>query len=367
MTARPSYRVERVEPDRARADLERLWDCNLTVDGGVAAKFDWLYRDAPVRSDAVFLLHAGDGPAVGTAGVIAREVQLGGQVARAGVLADLAVDKAHRSVGPALALVREVKTWAAGEFALLYGFPNKLAEGVFKRVGYQQLGAMARYARPLRHRQYAGKLRDEHLQRLPEAARAWLIDAVQQPAFAVVAGAALDVAKLSRDAKAALLATRLQHDRATVPDARFDALWASARASYSICTARTAAFLAWRFPPRPGRWWRLAIERGTGALRAYAVIDQVDGIAHVRDLFGHRDDLIALIDRLPLALYRAGASSISLRYFGARWLSDAILARGFALRQADRMIAVAAGVALAGGPALVDPGAWHLTDADEDT
>lgn len=370
MNARPTYRVARARPADAQADLERLWAANLQVEGGVRAKFEWLYRDAPLAPDTVFLLHTGDEPAVGTAGVGVRAMQLGDHDVRAGLLADLAVDRAHRSVGPALALVREAKAWAGSEFALLYGFPNRLAEGVFKRVGYQALGQIARYARPLRHADYAGRLEEKDLASAPAAARPWLLKAARTPAVAALAGVAIDLAKLARGVPAAVAATgRLRHDVAAAPDPRFDALWARARGEYTIVAARTARFLAWRFPARAERRWHLAIDRSSGALRAYAVVDVQDGVAHVRDLFGHRDDVLAVLDRLPLALYRAGASSISLRYLGAAWLADAIVARGFALRQADRMIAVAAGTAVPreGTPSVLDAGAWHLTDADEDT
>jgi len=367
VTARPGYRVVRARPDQVRAELERLWADNLTVEGGVRAKYDWLYRDAPLPADAVFMLRTDDGAAVGTAGIGMRDVQLGGRLVRAGVVADLAVDKAHRSVGPALALVREAKQWGEGAVALLYGFPNKLAQGVFKRVGYQQLGAMARYARPLRHRQYAGRLEERHLHRAPAALRGWLIGAAQQPGLALAAGLALDARKLGRDLPRAWAARQLKHGFVEGPDARLDALWARARGEYAIVAARTLRFLAWRFPPRPGRTWRLAVERGTDALRAYAVVDRVDGIAYIRDLFGHKADVVTLLDRLPLGLYRTGAASMSMRYLGASWLSEALLARGFAVRQADRMIAIAPGLPVAGGPELRDVSAWHLTDADEDT
>src|SRR5687768_3975819 len=125
----PRYVVERRPVAEVEADLRRLWDDNLTVAGGVARKFAWLYREAPDL--------------------------------RAGVLADLAVDRPHRSVGPALALAREAKAWTLGNLDLAYGFPNKLAEGVFKRVGYKVLGTMPRYARVLRHAGYAARVTEE--------------------------------------------------------------------------------------------------------------------------------------------------------------------------------------------------------------
>lgn len=373
MTARPAYRVERARPADVRQDLERLWGANLQVDGGVAAKYEWLYRDAPFAAEAVFVLRAGDGPPVGTAGVGVRTFQLDGDVRTlhtAGLLADLAVDKAHRSVGPALAMVREVKAYATGAHALAYGFPNQLAQGVFKRAGYQALGTITRYARPLRHAGYADRIEERDLARVPEALRGRLLAAAKVPALARLGGAAFDAVQLARGAPAAASAAarlRLDHDD-EAPDGHFDDLWARARGEYRVVAARSARFLAWRFPPAAGRSWLRAVDRRTGKLRAYATIELQDGTAHLRDLFGHHDDVIALLDRLPIALYRAGATSASIRYLGAPWLANAIMARGFAARQSDRMIAVATGAGLPAGAAssVLDPEAWHLTDADED-
>ena len=72
----PTYAVERCAPAAVRADLERLWDANLTLESHPADKFAWLYAEAPRRPDAVFVLRA-DGAAVGTAGVGVRPFQLG--------------------------------------------------------------------------------------------------------------------------------------------------------------------------------------------------------------------------------------------------------------------------------------------------
>ncbi|MBK9036085.1 MAG: hypothetical protein IPL61_33380 [Myxococcales bacterium] len=364
----PSYRVEPAPPLAVRAELERLWRDNLTLEAHPADKFAWLYLEAPEPPATAFVLTA-DGAAVGTAGVGVRRFQVGAGSGKAGLLADLAVDKAHRSVGPALALVRAGKAFVDAEFDLAYGFPNKLAEGVFKRAGYRPLGVIGRYALPLRHRAFAARVDDAAVARAPASLRPWLLRAAQVPALAAVAGAAVDVAQLTRKVPAAIAAIRrLRLVTAARPDGRLDGLWASARASYQVVAERSARFLAWRFRPRPERTWWLACDRPSGDVRAYAVVDLVDGMAHVRDLFGHKDDVIALIDRLPLAMYRAGASSLSMRYLGAPWLVTALTERGLTERASNRMIAVTAGArAAAAARALItDVGAWHLTDADED-
>lgn len=366
----PAYHVERVRPEDVADDLRSLWDRNLTVEGGVRAKFDWLYRAAPLGSDDVFLLVAADGTRVGTAGVGVRAMQLGERTGTAGLLGDLAVDKAHRSVGPALALTRAVKEWALANHDIAYGFPNKLAAGVFKRVGYQTLGMIQRWALVLRHASYAARVRELELDRIPPAARDLLYRAIDLPGVVALAGFAVDVGHFARRMPATLAAARqFKLTCSPEPDPAVDELWARARHEYDICSHRTHAVLAWRYPARPERSWWHVYARATGELRAYAVIDRAGNHAYVKDLFGHKPDILALLDLLPAAKYRRGAHSLSIRYLGAPWLSDALAAHGFQPRQADRMIAVATGKALSADLCahVSNVEAWHLTDYDEDT
>lgn len=362
------YRVITAAPTEARDDLERLWQDNLTLEAHPADKFAWLYLEAPDAPDAVLVLTA-DGAPVGTAGVGIRRFQLGDELGRSGLLADLAVDRAHRSVGPALALVRAGKALVDEHYQLAYGFPNKLAEGVFKRAGYQALGTVGRYAQPLRRAAFVDRLDQAALTEVPTALRPWAQRAAQVPALAAAAGLAADVVSLApRALAAATTVSRTRFEARPRPDAGLDELWARARSEYQVIAERTHRFLAWRMGPRPERTWHLARDRATGALRAYAVVDVVGGVAHIRDLFGHRAEVTALLDYLPLVAYQAGATSLSMRYLGAPWLVEALTARGFAPRTSTRMIAVSVGAttSAAARARILDPSAWHLTDVDED-
>ena len=363
-----AYRVLTAAPTEARDDLERLWQDNLTLEAHPADKFAWLYLEAPEPPEAVLLLTA-EGAPVGTAGIGIRRFQLGDESGRAGLLADLAVDRAHRSVGPALALVRAGKALVDERYQLAYGFPNKLAEGVFKRAGYQALGTVGRYAKPLRRATFVGRLDQAALAEVPTALRPRAQRAAQIPAVAAAAGLAADVAALApRALAAASTATRTRFEARPRPDAGLDELWARARGDYQVIAERTHRFLAWRMGPRPERTWHLVRDRATAAILAYAVVDVVDRVAHVRDLFGQRAEVAALLDYLPLVTYQAGATSLSMRYLGAPWLAEALTARGFAPRASSRMIAVSVGAttSAAARARILDPAAWHLTDVDED-
>lgn len=369
-----------MRPADARADLLRLWTENLQLEGSSEAKYAWLYQDAPLPPDDVFLLKAtleGATSTVGTAGVGMRRFQIGESApdVTAGLLADLAVDKAHRSVGPALSLVREVKSFAVGTHAMAYGFPNALAEGVFKRVGYQVLGTIGRYARVLRHAEYAARVRELELSKVPPAARELLYKVAEQPLFAAMAGAAVDMAQLARRSPAAIEAARRLRVEQTpaLDEIAVDALWARARGEHAVIAHRTGAVLRWRFAAATHRTWYAGYSRDTSrGLRAYALVEtRDDGVAHVKDLFGHKPDMIGLLDLLPGLVYRTGATSLSMRYLGAGWLKAALLERGFSERESKRMIAVgvpegADEIAERVRSTVMRPESWHLTDFDED-
>jgi hypothetical protein len=364
------YRIERAAPADARDALARIWSANLTLEADAATKYRWLYEEAPDRPSVVFLLVAEGAAAhaVGTAGVGLRRVVANGVELRAGLAGDLAVDREHRSVMPALTLVREAKAWALAELDLVYGFPNRSAEGVFKRAGYKPLGTIGRYVRVLRHAGYVDRIGDAELARLPARLRPAARTALAGPAGAVIARG-VDVAVLARDLPALARTRDLELAWGERADPRLDQLWAAAREDHAVVGARTARFVDWRFfrGASVARQLVLATDK-SGAPRAYAVIEQAGDVAIVRDLFGHRTAIPALLDRLAPALYRRGAASISIRYLGASWLADVLRARRFTLRQQDRMIALAVSNRLDAGIAarVTDVESWHLTDADED-
>lgn len=372
---RPTYSVERVAPEQARDELLRLWADNLKIVGGVDRKFDWLYREAPELPDSVFLLAADrDGARqwVGTAGVGVRAVRVLGTELRGALLADLAVDREHRSVMPALALVRAVKAWALGEggAGLAYGFPNQHAEGVFKRIGYQPLGTIGRWARVLRHASYASRVKDASIPRMPAAVRRVVDRAADVRAIAAVAGGAVDVVRLAAIAPTAVQAARkIKLAWLDTADERIDQIWDGAKDDYDVCGVRSARFLRWRFPAAEGLSIAIATARGDGIPQAYVVVENVDGVAHLRDLFGVREAVGWLLDLLVPALYPRGAVSLSVRYLGAPWLVEALESRGFVARHSERLITV--GVTDRLDPerraAITTAARWHLTDADEDT
>jgi hypothetical protein len=358
------YAIALVEASQARDDQLAVWERNLALPVSARRRFDWLYRDNPAGAGRLAVLQdrpGADGAAVGTAGYGRRGLSVAGAPRTAAVLADLAVDRAHRTAMPALMLARELRREVLAHSDVVYAFPNEHAGPLLLRLGYRALGVTRRFALPLRHgRHVTARLRSRlgpRLSRLVGRAAGFGLDAAHAAIVSARAGA------VWRDYRLVFVA-----DAAAALDARFDRLWEAARGDYPIVGVRDAAFLRWRFVARPEGPLQLVLllARG-GGLRGYAVLDRVTEAVHIRDLFAREADLDPLLRLLSGALARRKAASISLRLCGAPGLVETLLALGFRERSDHRTIIVDAGTASAAAIGRVDAASdWYLTDADED-
>jgi hypothetical protein len=349
------YVVSRVDPRSVEPDLIRIWHDNLPVLGDVRAKLRWSYHDAPERPAFVYVLAAveRDRPprVVGSAGVAVRRFSgIAGEL-RVALGCDLAVDPPHRTLQPALQVVREVRRDTGTEFDLTYNFPNRHARGLYARAGYHNLGAMTRYVRVLQTAPYLAR----HLPR----------------PLARVAAAPVDFATRARHVLPIQRATRrFRVEWLDEVDERFDALWRTARPTYGIIGRRDASWLRWRCIANPSGKARVAalVDRRSATLRAYAIVQQTDDVVHLRDLFGlpgHVDSLLTLL--CPL-LRATGASSVSVAYLGSASMVELLAKHGFSAREADRHVYVGVGNKITGvdRTRALDAESWHLTDYDED-
>ena len=150
----PGYRVEDGLLVRDGDAAVAVWRSSLGNAAGRAAKLEWFYRAAPDGAHLKVLRAGAAREIVGTAGVGWRRMRMDGRGLRAGLLADMAVQAAHRTLGPAMQLQRAASDRALEGGDLAYGFPNANAVPVVKRLGYVHAGDMVLYARALRHAPY---------------------------------------------------------------------------------------------------------------------------------------------------------------------------------------------------------------------
>jgi hypothetical protein len=354
MTSTPTaYAASESDLDSVAEDLVRLWSANLLTMGAEAPrKLDWYYRSAPTGPGRAIVLRArndqGDS-IVGCQGIGFRRMMRGDEPLRVALLADLSVDKRHRTHFPALTLVRQARAVAASAADFQYAFPNQAAVGLFRRTGYRALGDMVRYARVLRSSPYLAPL-------------------VRVPLLARVGGAVLDAADAALRALPRLRAgARFRLAFAGEPDARLDALFDEARRRHGVIADRGRDFLRWRFFTRAGAA-ELAtlVRRRDGALRAYAVVVRQGDAAQLADFLAASEaELEALLSLLLPALRARGCSSASVRFLGTARIPRLLERLRFRRRSADRTIVVAEGRE-ALSPALTDVESFYLTDADED-
>ncbi|MBM3267548.1 MAG: hypothetical protein FJZ01_07865 [Candidatus Sericytochromatia bacterium] len=354
-----TYQVAAWEGDRLDPSLEGLWRDSLAIHGDLAARFRWLYQDNPAGRGAVYALLERTADLVGCAGLVPRRFRTAAGPLGAAMYGDFAVAPAHRTLGPALALQREVGRHVDRERHFGYGFPNAAAAGVFRRLGHVQVGLMTRYARVLR---VAPHLRHAAARPLRLAAGLGaMADRVYEALGRVRRRVKRDSTPLEWLAE---------------PDARCDDLYARAARYLPIVGDRGREALAWRFFSRPGSTCRLAAlgNPAGGALRGYAVVACASvpsgrPVAEIKDFLAASEaDLVVLLERVCEDLAAEGFSSASLRFLGSSCVTASLLAARFERRAEERMFLVQAGESRGSSlpAAFLDRESWYLTDADED-
>ena len=345
--AAPSYLACTGEVAREREAVISVWHGNLGQPARHAGKFDWFYRACPFGEPLIQLLrHAPTATWVGTCAAGPRRMLWQGREIRAGVLVDMAVDAAHRTLGPAMMLQSALMAAAADRFDLLYGFPNRKSLPVVRRLGYVELGQLPRFTRVLRYRDYLGRI----VPRWLAVPLAWLLDGLTA----------------TRDRLRDALHAPIQAQWHTRVDPRMDELWRASWHGDGPIAIRDCAFLRWRFDQAPLAQTRyLMLSNAGDTLRAWFACQVEGNTLRVRDFWSleaasgvRRSDVHALLR----AARRDGCSAVSVEHAGAPGALRGWLAAGFRLRGQRPII----GRWLEARGCDMPAATFHLTAADED-
>lgn len=142
-----SYEVIKADIHRDRRAIIEFWDSHN--DKKLGPKFDWIYTSNPDGEASTFLLkHSELEGYVGMASVFPRKFAIKNETYTGGIQGDFYIQSKHRTFGPALMLIRAILN-AITELDLdfLYAFPNRKAEPIFRRAGYEYLGSTKKYIR----------------------------------------------------------------------------------------------------------------------------------------------------------------------------------------------------------------------------
>lgn len=346
------YTIRTGDAAQDRGELIALWRRNL-ADADRERRYVGLYENNPAGKGRFWLAVDETGRAAGAAGLLFRKVSLRGSGILSGVTADFVVDRNNRGLGPATGLQRRLLA-ESGPTAFVYGFPNRRAEPVQRRVGFQILGPMHRWVKILRSERTARKWLPS-----PPAARA--VSFALDPALALI----------SRERRRRRTPGVLS-ETVRSPDHRFDRLWEKLSNSLPILGDRSAAFLQWRYRGNPNRPYEiLAVSRKADREIFGFVIYRMsaDGICGVMDLSAENleDALEITLQEFCLRMREKPVAAISLCYFGNRKFEE-ILARWNFCKRMDRqnvVLWISPEISTEERAFLLDPNHWHLLEGDD--
>ena len=349
------YQIRQANFPRDREVVVGLWRGNLGSPTRLEWKFTWFYEASPTGWPLTLLLQC-QGPgdtgesneAVGAATAGRRSMFLDGQVVEAGLLVDLAVDPAHRTLYPALTLQKAMRRTGLLGFHFLYGFPNQKAAAVFARAGYTAVGSMVRYVRVLRHAPYLAR------QGIPRAA-ARLLGIVVDSGIRLV------------EALRQLGSARPELLPATFEDPVLEEILGRDGWKDAVHGARSGEFLRWRFAADEGHRYELLLsrERSASQFAGFWVLEQQGEVLCVCDCSPG-----LLIDKGISMHWRGlfdwargrGATSVSFACLAPPGVVRALLDIGMTPRGSRPVFAAFPEAE----PDSGKPGAWLLTSADED-
>jgi hypothetical protein len=215
-----------------RDDVLRLWQANMSdqkIRSVLDERYQWLYERNPAGpAITVLAFDDGTGAAIGCGSAYPRLMRIGDDVVQTAIAADFAVDRRHRLGGAALTIQRALLEAHKDRFAFLFCFPNKAAAPVFRKIGYEPVGTVKGWVKPLR----SGYK---------------LADYVKSGPLARALAPPLDAGLAIADAVRALRRGTCRGEPLDSFDERFDQLWERHQQRHEVVGDRGSAYLTWRY------------------------------------------------------------------------------------------------------------------------
>jgi len=230
-----------------------LWRGQIGWQNQLERMYDTFYLHCPFGQPRLQLLrHRPSGRIVGTIGAGPRPMRWRGREVVAACAAHLVVAPGHRSLAPAVRLVRALVEDAGNHFAFTYGLTNAHGDAVSRRAGFLAPGRLLRHVKVLRHVGYARRI-------------------IPGPAGTAAGGMFDAVMGASRALGSWLPQPRLHAHWIDAPEPRMQALWEAGAPDDALCTVRSTHLLTWRLMQLPARERRflLVTEPGNGRLLAW--------------------------------------------------------------------------------------------------
>lgn len=344
-----AVRIRRADPEADRDRVTRVLSRNLPAAAG-EERYAWLYLENPCGPSRVWLAEDEEtGEAVGTSAGHPKRVRVQGKIELALNLGDFAMDRAYRSLGPGLRLLRAtLAPMDGGEFAFSYEQPSEAMLAIYARMGGQGVGRYERWVRVLDAR--------------PILKRRWGDNLASS-----IAGSAGNAALRARDALKKRSHVSISPLAGPFGD-EFDRLEEDLADTAPVRLVRSSDYLRWRYRRSAAARHEILCARAGARLLGYLVVrDEVLDVLTVIDLVtapGDAEVREALI-REAVSLGRAcGKHSLVATVLRRSRASHLFPDLGFRLRESS------SGMAIYGPPetmkTLRNPANWWIVEGDQD-
>lgn len=351
------YWLDSIDLDAGAAKIPSLWKSNFTDRSAdelslLRDKYNWYYQGNPYKHGKSWLLKNGkNSEAVGTAGIGYRKLKVKGRSVLTGLAADFSVNKSHRSLWPAIILMRKVYEQVGNGVEVVYGLPNELAVVPMKRVGFHLMGYMVRYAMMLNAENYLKKYVSNNL----------LVSTLSKPFNTILRAR-------SMGRRTGLLAGHATTNIENF-DIGFDNLSEAMSDRFAILCDRSSQFLDWRYRQCPTRHYKTFCLKDPGkSLLGYIIYYLAGGDRiFIADMAFKNDQVLdILLAMFVVEMRNKKMSLISLGFFGSSDIKRKLVDFGFRPRQERRAIVLTAGDDKGLLSIMKNEENWYMTSGDED-
>ena len=353
-TSKPApYRVRPADLDTEASLIQALWSQNFVAlnEKTGAAKFDAQYRHNPAgKGECLFLEEQASATVIGVQGLIRRRFVHGADLLVAGVMADYAVNAPHRSLGPALQLMKSCIAHGRQTLDFLYGFPNPRSQAIFQRAGLLPTGTISRYVKPLRSREFLTR----------SLSARWR---VVLPVLTVLVDVAMRLGETWRQLR---YGQQWQWRQCEHFDEEFDRSWLGGERGNMVMGERSRDMLAWRYPNPAMR--RIAVVRDpkNGEPVGHVIWQRNGLMLSILDVYCRRPDhqLLGLLCGFSRQVRHLPATSLSMEFKGPANLRLALKRAGFHPREDCPFHAILGEASSIGE---LDAEVFYLTSFDRDS
>lgn len=346
-----SYDLRNINVSKDKAEVIGLLDQYLNVEGESKDKFEWNYNNNPIKnSTGIVLISKKNNEVVGIINQIYRTFLIKEKKIVIGLFGDLAVDIKHRSLMPALMLLKQAIKSSLADSPLVYSYPNKKAVLVALRAGMARLGVISRYVNVVYYTQYIEKL-------------------MPFPLLGRAIGSALSFLKQVFYALKFIRVGKKYTVKYGFPNEQeLDKLIKRSVLRQYISAYRTVCYLKWRFTSDSYHKYNVlaCYSRQTGDLESYVIFESDDNLLSIRDIYAldFKSFNAALYFSYKYAL-KNKLSAVSISFLGSNKVKNWIIRSGFRCRESERSV-VYKSLLDENETYISNYNNWYLLDGDED-